>query len=61
MDRLRFCRSSEQLDPVQRLLFDETLDEHVVAIEHALASMRSTAAPRRQPADHALCLPQPQR
>ncbi|MBL8299624.1 MAG: IS66 family transposase [Rhodanobacteraceae bacterium] len=49
MNRLRFGRRSEQLDPAQRLLFDETLDEDIAAIEHELTSLRSTPAPRRQP------------
>jgi transposase len=49
MNRLRFGRRSEQLDPAQRLLFDETLDEDIAAIENELASLRSTPSPRRQP------------
>jgi hypothetical protein len=49
MNRQRFGRRSEQMDPAQRLLFEETLDEDIAAIENELASLRSTPSPRRPP------------
>lgn len=52
MLRHRFGRRSEQLDPAQRLLFEEDLDEDIAAIETELESLKAQPpqpAARRQP------------
>jgi transposase len=52
MNRQLFGRRSEQLDPAQRLLFDETLEEDIAAIQAELETLKSqpsSPTPRRQP------------
>lgn len=50
MNRHRFGRRSEQLDPAQRLLFEEALNEDIAAIQAELETLKSTpSTPRRQP------------
>lgn len=50
MNRHRFGRRSEQLDPAQRLLFEEAFNEDIAAIQAELETLKSTpSTPRRQP------------
>jgi len=46
--RHRFGRRAEQLDPAQRLLFEEAIDEDIAAIRVELASL-SAAPPKKPP------------
>jgi transposase len=50
MNRALYGRRSEQLDPAQRQLFEESLEEDIVAIQTELETLKeSPSAPRRQP------------
>ena len=50
MNRALYGRRSEQLDPAQRQLFEEALEEDIVAIQAELETLKeSPSAPRRQP------------
>ena len=50
MNRAMFGRRSEQLDPAQRQLFEETLEEDIVAMQTELDTLKATPpSPRRQP------------
>ena len=50
MNRALYGRRSEQLDPAQRQLFEEALEEDIVAIQTELETLKeSPSTPRRQP------------
>lgn len=50
MNRALYGRRSEQLDPAQRQLFEEALEEDIVAMQTELEMLKeSPSAPRRQP------------
>lgn len=50
MNRALYGRRSEQLGPAQRQLFEESLEEDIVAIQTELETLKeSPSAPRRQP------------
>jgi transposase len=50
MNRALYGRRSEQLDPAQRQLFEEAIEEDIVAIQAELQTLKeSPSAPRRQP------------
>jgi transposase len=47
--RWQFGKHSEQLDPAQRALFEETLAEDIAAVEAQLAAVTSSATPSPRP------------
>lgn len=50
MNRAMYGRRSEQLDPAQRQLFEEALEEDIVAMQTELEALKAEpSAPRRQP------------
>lgn len=50
MNRALYGRRSEQLDPAQRQLFEEALEEDIVAMQTELETLKeSPSVPRRQP------------
>jgi len=50
MNRAMYGRRSEQLDPAQRQLFEESLEEDIVAMQTELETLKAEpSAPRRQP------------